>query len=142
MPAWDVGCGRQLLLLHGQPPPSPAIWLASPGPPSSPLPSSKNPTSPPPVPTTPQGPILYILTLGVLAPYRGHGLGARLLHTVLSLVSQELPEVGQAQLHVQVGNAAALDLYTRAGFVGQGVVPMYYPRLAVKDAVFLTKELR
>lgn len=49
-----------------------------------------------------QGPKLYILTLGVLAPYRGLGAGSALLTRCLAHVAQQLPEVEEAVLHVQV----------------------------------------
>ncbi|KAL6767092.1 hypothetical protein ACKKBG_A38545 [Auxenochlorella protothecoides x Auxenochlorella symbiontica] len=91
---------------------------------------------------TSEGPVLYILTLGVLAPYRRLGVGARLLGNVLGIVTRDLPEVVAAVLHVQVGNGAALDLYRHAGFSVGPVVPGYYPRLNPPDAVLLRKQLR
>ncbi|KAK2078639.1 hypothetical protein QBZ16_003479 [Prototheca wickerhamii] len=60
---------------------------------------------------TPQGPMLYVLTLGVLAPYRGQGIGRRLLRATLEVVRECLPEVTYSRLHVQVGNETALRLY-------------------------------
>lgn len=44
---------------------------------------------------------LYILTLGVLAPYRGMGVGTRLLQQVLSLATED-SNIKEAALHVQV----------------------------------------
>ncbi len=44
---------------------------------------------------------LYILTIAVLAPYRGLGVGARLLRAALDACAA-LPEVTEAYLHVQV----------------------------------------
>ncbi len=44
---------------------------------------------------------LYILTLGVLAPYRGMGVGTRLLQQVLSLAAED-DNIKEAALHVQV----------------------------------------
>lgn len=41
------------------------------------------------------------MTLGVLAPYRGVGIGSVLLQRSLEVL-QELPEVVEAYLHVQV----------------------------------------
>ena len=54
----------------------------------------------------PQGPKLYILTLGVLAPYRGMGAGSALLERCLQHCAAQLPEVAEALLHVQVGPPA------------------------------------
>lgn len=45
---------------------------------------------------------MYILTLGVLAPYRGLGIGSQLLARCLARCEECLPEVGEAYLHVQV----------------------------------------
>ena len=73
------------------------------------------PATAPPRWTVLQGPKLYILTLGVLAPYRGMGAGSALLLKCLEVVTTQLPEVHEAVLHVQVGGwvgwvAAAFSL--------------------------------
>ena len=57
-------------------------------------------TALPPLQGPPQ---LYILTLGVLAPYRGMGAGGALLERCLQVVTSQLPEIHEAVLHVQVG---------------------------------------
>lgn len=85
--------------------------------------------------------MLYVLTLGVLAPYRGHGIGRRLLRATLEVVRECLPEVTYSRLHVQVGNETALRLYQSEGFQTGPVVPQYYPRLTPPDAIILEKEL-
>ena len=48
---------------------------------------------------------LYVMTIGVLAPYRRLGIGARLLEQTLEACSKE-PNCEEVYLHVQVGNDA------------------------------------
>ncbi|PSC69043.1 N-alpha-acetyltransferase 50 [Micractinium conductrix] len=90
----------------------------------------------------PQGPKLYILTLGVLAPYRGMGAGAALLQRCLQLVATQLPEVSEAVLHVQTSNDEAIRFYSRFGFEVAETIQGYYKRLDPPDAVLLRKVLR
>ena len=86
------------------------------------------------------GPILYIITLGVLAPYRNAGLGSALLRRCLDTVRRELPEVVLARLHVQVSNADAIRFYEKHGFRVIETVENYYLRTEPRHAVVL--ELR
>lgn len=88
-----------------------------------------------------QGPKLYILTLGVLAPYRGMGAGAALLQRCLHLVATQLPEVQEAVLHVQTSNEEAIRFYSRFGFEVAETIAGYYKRLDPPDAVLLRKRL-
>lgn len=86
---------------------------------------------------------MYILTLGVLAPYRGMKVGTRLLQRTLSFLSTNLPEVTQAYLHVHTANQDALDFYQKFGFEVEGrVIEKYYKRLEPPDAVLLVKRLQ
>ena len=87
------------------------------------------------------GPKLYILTLGVLAPYRGMGVGSRLLEKSLATVTSSLPEVTEAYLHVQSNNEEAVEFYQRFGFVRGEVVRDYYRRIEPPDALVLRKVL-
>ncbi|KAI3436413.1 hypothetical protein D9Q98_005830 [Chlorella vulgaris] len=87
-------------------------------------------------------PKLYILTLGVLAPYRGLGAGTALLERCLAHVASQLPEVQQAVLHVQTNNEEAIRFYQRFGFELGETITGYYKRLDPPDAVLLTKDLR
>lgn len=88
-----------------------------------------------------KGVVLYILTLGVLAPYRGRGVGTRLLERALAQAAQD-PNIAEAQLHVQVSNEEAINFYKRFGFKVRGTVQGYYKRLDPPDAVLLVKDLR
>eukprot|EP00803_Ostreobium_quekettii_P002397 evm.model.scf_415.4 EVM.evm.TU.scf_415.4 scf_415:33009-35814(-) len=84
---------------------------------------------------------LYIMTLGVLAPYRGMGVGSRLLERVLWTCSSD-PNIVDAFLHVQVNNDDAIKFYENFGFVVKERVWGYYRRLEPPDAVILVKSLQ
>lgn len=90
---------------------------------------------------------LYIMTLGVLAAYRGRGIGSKLLQSVLDYYKQEkdgalLSEVQEIYLHVQTNNHDAIHFYHRFGFE-QGVkIENYYKRLDPSDCYIVYKKLR
>ncbi|GFH28144.1 N-acetyltransferase domain-containing protein, partial [Haematococcus lacustris] len=73
---------------------------------------------------------LYIATLGVLAPYRGYGIGVA-----------DDPAVETAAVHVQEDNEDALRFYRAAGFQVAETVKNYYPRLDPPDALLLIRKL-
>lgn len=79
---------------------------------------------------------IYIMTIGVLAPYRKLGIGAQLLQQVLHACSQQ-QDCEQIYLHVQVNNQEAIDFYKRFGFSVGDVVKDYYCRIEPADAVLL-----
>eukprot|EP00887_Chlorella_sp_A99_P002906 scaffold6.g2906.t1 len=89
---------------------------------------------------TPQGITMYILTLGVLAPYRGRGVGSALLARSLALTAEALPEVVEAYLHTS--NAEAIRFYQRFGFEVGETIEGYYRRLDPPDAVVLRRRLQ
>lgn len=88
------------------------------------------------------GPILYIITLGVLAPYRNAGLGAALLCRCLDTVRTYLPEVVLARLHVQVSNVDAIRFYEKHGFKVVETIENYYLRTEPRHAVVLELSFR
>ena len=88
-----------------------------------------------------QGPKLYIITLGVLAPYRGMGVGSRLVQRCLSIVQNELPEVIEAYLHVQINNDEAIEFYRKLNFEQGERIENYYRRIEPPHAVVLRKIL-
>lgn len=53
---------------------------------------------------------LYIMTLGVLAAWRRHGVGKQLLLRVMSNLAR-YPSVGEVYLHVQTSNQEAVKFY-------------------------------
>lgn len=88
-----------------------------------------------------QGPILYIITLGVLSPYRNLGLGSRLLARCLDTVQLCLPEILKAKLHVQINNDDAIRFYEKHGFRIVERIDNYYVRVEPRHAVLLEKSL-
>ena len=82
---------------------------------------------------------VYIMTIGVLAPYRRLGLGRRMLQETLEACAKE-ENLEEVYLHVQVGNDAALEFYKGFGFEVGEVVKDYYTRLDTNDAHIITKK--
>lgn len=77
----------------------------------------------------------------MLAPYRGMGVGTRLVQRCLSILESSLPEVNEAYLHVQVNNNEAINFYKRFGFEVGEVLENYYRRIDPPHAVILKKDL-
>ena len=84
---------------------------------------------------------LYIMTLGVLAPYRGRGVGQRLLVRALNEAAKEA-EVEDVYLHVQVSNTEAVAFYKKFGFEVTETVANYYKRLTPPDCFILSRSMR
>lgn len=89
----------------------------------------------------PGGPRRAIMTLGVLAPYRGGGIGSALLRRALAACAEVAPEAAEAYLHVQQGNDDALRFYARHGFEVGETVENYYRRIDPPHAVVLRLRL-
>ncbi|KAJ1975064.1 N-acetyltransferase 5 [Dimargaris verticillata] len=93
------------------------------------------------------GPLqLYIMTLGVLAPYRRLGIGSALLQHILQQVAitnheatDPVDTISQIALHVQIDNEEALQFYQRHGFEAAGIEQNYYQRMSPSDAFILVK---
>lgn len=83
---------------------------------------------------------LYIMTLGVLAPYRKLGIGSRLLHRSLAEARTD-PNILSPYLHVHVANEEAIRFYLNNGFTLGPVIRRYYKRIEPPDAVTLSKQL-
>ena len=80
----------------------------------------------------------------LVAPeWRRHGLGASLLKAVINQAQRWGSE--RLLLEVRAGNATALQLYRRAGFVEEGRRRGYYPPLeqgaGAEDAVLMSRRL-
>ncbi|KAJ1980671.1 N-acetyltransferase 5 [Dimargaris xerosporica] len=89
---------------------------------------------------------LYIMTLGVLAPYRRLGIGSALLQHILRQVAianreatDPVDNIKQVALHVQIDNEEALLFYQRHGFEVAGIEQNYYQRMDPSDAFILVK---
>jgi ribosomal protein S18 acetylase RimI-like enzyme len=86
------------------------------------------------------GAFLYVMTVGVLAPFRDRNIGTRLLRHALNEGSNDA-FIKQAYLHVQTNNDHAIAFYKRFGFVEDGVAHNYYKRLEPPDAAVLKLDL-
>jgi N-alpha-acetyltransferase 50 len=77
---------------------------------------------------------VYIMTLGVLRPYRRLGIGQTALEYVLNDVCKSSSNIKAVRLHVQSSNEEAIAFYKKAGFESVETIPGYYPRLEGKEA--------
>ncbi|RHZ82725.1 hypothetical protein Glove_104g50 [Diversispora epigaea] len=94
--------------------------------------------------TIPEQTKLYIMTLGVLAPYRNLGLGTTLLTHILhhaTCGTPTAPKFIEIFLHVQTSNEEALAFYQKYGFEIIGTVEGYYKKITPPDAYILSKKL-
>ncbi|XP_028778463.1 N-alpha-acetyltransferase 50-like [Neltuma alba] len=84
---------------------------------------------------------VYIMTLGVLAPYRRLGIGTRLMNHVLDLSSKE--NISEVYLHVVADNGDAINFYKKFGFEKTETIGNYYrsSESGVKDGYVFTKRL-
>eukprot|EP00581_Thalassiosira_minuscula_P032612 CAMPEP_0183769658 /NCGR_PEP_ID=MMETSP0739-20130205/22811_1 /TAXON_ID=385413 /ORGANISM="Thalassiosira miniscula, Strain CCMP1093" /LENGTH=179 /DNA_ID=CAMNT_0026009333 /DNA_START=108 /DNA_END=647 /DNA_ORIENTATION=- len=103
---------------------------------------------------------IYIMTLGVLAAYRNHGIGTKLVSSVLeyyesqkdnndssssssSSSSASLSSVDEIMLHVQTSNNDAMKFYIeKFGFEKGELVENYYKRIDPPHCYILRKKLR
>ncbi|KIY44438.1 N-acetyltransferase NAT13 [Fistulina hepatica ATCC 64428] len=86
---------------------------------------------------------LYLMTLGVLAPYRSRGLGAKALEEVVSAVQSSAAKhkIDKIYLHVQLSNGDAKRFYEKHGFKEVGIQEDYYKRIQPHGAWVLEKEV-
>ncbi|KAJ0032057.1 hypothetical protein Pint_12710 [Pistacia integerrima] len=80
---------------------------------------------------------VYIMTLGVLAPYRGLGIGTKLLNHVLDLCSKQ--NISEVYLHVQTNNEEAINFYKKFGFEITDTIQNYYTNITPPDCYVVTK---
>ncbi|MED6205352.1 hypothetical protein PIB30_016729 [Stylosanthes scabra] len=80
---------------------------------------------------------VYIMTLGVLAPYRGLGIGTKLLNHVLDLCSKQ--NIAEVYLHVQTNNEDAINFYKKFGFEITETIQNYYTNITPPDCYVLTR---
>lgn len=84
---------------------------------------------------------LYIMTLAVLAAYRGRGIGSQLLRSVLDHSEQR--GMREIFLHVHVSNQDAIRFYTeRFGFEQGELLRDYYRRLDPPHCYLLSKRFQ
>nr|AVY91634.1 N-alpha-acetyltransferase 50 [Saccharum hybrid cultivar SP80-3280] len=80
---------------------------------------------------------VYIMTLGVLAPYRGLGIGTKLLNHVFDLSAKQ--NISEIYLHVQTNNDDAIAFYKKFGFEITQTIHNYYMNITPPDCYVLTK---
>lgn len=90
---------------------------------------------------------LYIMTLGVLAAYRNHGIGSNMVKSVLDYYEEEkegkFAQIDEIMLHVQTSNEDAMKFYgEKFGFVKGELVENYYKRIDPPHCYILRKKLR
>lgn len=90
---------------------------------------------------------LYIMTLGVLAAYRGRQVGTQLIQSVMDHYEagkdDEFEPIHEISLHVQISNDDAIKFYTeRFGFVKGEMVENYYRRIDPPHCYLLYKKLK
>lgn len=81
----------------------------------------------------------YIMTLGVLEPYRHKRIGSMLLQSVIIQSIQD--GMDHVYLHVQTNNALAIQFYMRFGFEIAEVIKNYYKRIEPPDCYLLARKL-
>lgn len=89
---------------------------------------------------------IYIMTLGVLAAYRNHGIGSKLVTSVLDYIETEKngkqSTVDEIMLHVQTSNVDAIKFYEeKFGFKKGALVENYYKRIDPPHCYILRKEI-
>lgn len=94
----------------------------------------------PPGQTPPKQQQLYIQTLVLLSPYRGHGIATHLLDTVVTEAIGNQNNVTSVYAHVWEANLEGLDWYRRRGFhVEEKVLEGYYRKLKPGGAIVVRK---
>ncbi|KAF9049954.1 acyl-CoA N-acyltransferase [Panaeolus papilionaceus] len=83
--------------------------------------------------------VLYLMTMGILAPYRSRKLGSQTLSAVLAAAADHKPKVDKIYLHVQVSNADAKRFYESHDFKEIRVHENYYKKITPADAWVLEK---
>ena len=87
------------------------------------------------------------MTLGVLAAYRGRGIGTKLVQTIIDFCEREkdgkLECVDEILLHVQTSNVDAIKFYTERFHFEKGeLLEGYYKRIDPPDCYIIRKKLR
>lgn len=80
-----------------------------------------------------------VMNVAVHPDYRGKGISNKLMEALLDL--GEKRGVSEYTLEVRVTNKAAIHLYEKFGFVGEGVRPNFYNK-PTEDALIMWKKRR
>ncbi|KAF9070122.1 N-acetyltransferase NAT13 [Rhodocollybia butyracea] len=78
---------------------------------------------------------LYLMTMGVLAPYRSRGIGSQAIEQIIDAArSHTQTKINKIYLHVQISNVEAKKFYEKHGFKEVGVHENYYKKIVPRDA--------
>lgn len=80
-----------------------------------------------------------VMNVAVHPDYRGKGISNKLMEALLDL--GEKRGVSEYTLEVRVTNKAAIHLYEKFGFVGEGIRPNFYNK-PTEDALIMWKKRR
>ncbi|KAI9483607.1 MAG: acyl-CoA N-acyltransferase [Benjaminiella poitrasii] len=83
---------------------------------------------------------IYLMTLGVLEPYRRLGLGTQLVQHILEQAKLS-KDISKVYLHVQTSNTIATDFYKKNGFDIVSTEKDYYKNIEPRDAYLLEKTM-
>ncbi|KAI8050129.1 acyl-CoA N-acyltransferase [Gilbertella persicaria] len=83
---------------------------------------------------------IYMMTLGVLEPYRHLGIGSALVKHVIEQ-AKLAGDISQIYLHVQTSNTAAADFYKKNEFQVISTEKDYYKNIEPRDAYLLATVL-
>ena len=83
--------------------------------------------------------VLYIMTIGVLEPYRRLKIGTKLIEWAEEECKKN--KATEIYLHVWTPNTEALSFYERLGYTNKEKLTNYYRRLVPPDCYYLTKEI-
>lgn len=93
-----------------------------------------------PVPQRKEGPMLYLSTLVLLSPHRGHGIAAKLLDVMVRRAVNDYG-VSSVGAHVWEANEEGLAWYCKRGFREMRREEGYYRRLDPQGAVVVVKDV-
>jgi ribosomal protein S18 acetylase RimI-like enzyme len=86
---------------------------------------------------------LYLMTMGVLAPYRDRRVGSQSLELIFGAASSHKKlNISHIYLHVQVSNGEAKRFYERHGFEEISVHENYYKKIQPRDAWVLQRAIQ
>eukprot|EP00160_Parvularia_atlantis_P002105 Unigene11712_Nuclearia_a/m.35696 Unigene11712_Nuclearia_a/g.35696 ORF Unigene11712_Nuclearia_a/g.35696 Unigene11712_Nuclearia_a/m.35696 type:complete len:165 (+) Unigene11712_Nuclearia_a:21-515(+) len=82
---------------------------------------------------------VYIMTLGVLAPYRRLGVGSELLQHIIDLCERDA-HVKLLYVHMQTNNDEGRKFYESKGFAVTATIERYYKNIEPAAAHVLSRE--
>eukprot|EP01091_Cochliopodium_minus_P019471 TRINITY_DN8193_c0_g1_i1.p1 TRINITY_DN8193_c0_g1~~TRINITY_DN8193_c0_g1_i1.p1 ORF type:complete len:168 (-),score=38.97 TRINITY_DN8193_c0_g1_i1:81-584(-) len=88
--------------------------------------------------------VIYIMTVGVLPPYRRAKIGSKLIDFIEEFAKEKNKDrkdnkIKKIYLHVQVNNDSAISFYSKLGFVNVEKLVGYYSRIEPADCYVLER---